>query len=417
MTGLDHNLDQPADRPRTLGKRMVSLTITAGVVVLAGIGVGTLVATQPKPEKRDEAPIPMAVQVAPGEAVSSRISITAQGLARPRTQADMAAQVGGRIVWVNPNFADGGSFRTGETLARIERADYENRVISARAQVAQAEEAMAREEAAAELARRDWAELGRGEPSPLAVREPQLAQARAALAAAQAQLRTAELDLARTEIKAPFDGRVMTRRATVGDSVNPGAPIAQVFATDVMEVRIPLTDADMALLQLPVGFTETANRRGPSAHLDASVAGANRRWEGRLTRIDAAVDAQSRVVYGYVEVRAPFGPNQPAPLAPGLFVTAHLDGAREEQFVAAPRAALKRNEFIYVVGPNDTLAIRQVRPAQTNADQVFLREGLGAGERVVVSFIPSPREGMKVTPMVGGTAEAPPAEVVPASAR
>jgi RND family efflux transporter MFP subunit len=340
----------------------------------------------------------VAVQVAPVELRQTRLSITVQGEAKPRIQAALAAQVAGRIVWADPAFAEGGSFRAGQTLVRVDPADYRLAVIRASAQVAQAREAVAREEAEGAIARKDWETLGRGEASPLALREPQLALARASLDAAQAQLRAAELDLERTSVRAPFAGRVMKKRANVGDYVAPGAPVADVFSTDVMEVRIPLADADLAILQTSVGFTAGAGRGAP-AHLTASVGGQQRRWEGRLVRTEASVDPQTRLVYGVVEVPDPFSARHPAPLAPGLFVTAAIDGATTESFFAAPRSALKRNEFLYVVKDDNTIDVRTVKAAQTTGSEVYFRTGVAVGERVVVSHLPSPRDGLKVTPI------------------
>lgn len=398
-------MDNDGEEPKRNGalafiRRSAMVLAPIGVVVGVVMIMGVLDATKPKPEKKDEAPGAGAVQVAPVEARTTRLSITVQGQATPKTQAALAAQVSGRIVSVDPAFAAGGAFRLGQVLVRIDDADYRLAVIRARSQVAQAREGVAREEAESELARRDWEVLGQGQTaSPLALREPQLAQAKAALDAAQAQLRSAELDLERASVRAPFDGRVKTKRANVGDFVGPGVVVAEVFATDVMEVRVPLADSDLALLQTPVGFNATAQRRGAETHLSAQLGGAERRWEGRLVRTEAAVDPQTRLVYGTVEVRDPFSARNGAPLAPGLFVTAHIDGVKSENFAAAPRSALKRNEFIYVVTADNTIDIRTVRAAQTTGDEVYFRTGVAAGERVVVSHLPSPRQGMKVTPI------------------
>ena len=383
------------------------------LVVLGGVALLVLmIVTGPKPKEKDKAAGPPAVQFAIAHARPASISVNVQGEARPRNEAALAAQVAGRIVWASPAFVEGGAFREGESLARIDDADYRLALVRANAQVAQAQEALAREEAESELARQDWAALGRGDPSPLAVREPQLALARAGLAAAQAGVRAAELDLARTYVRAPFTGRVRQRRAGIGDYVGPSAPVAVMFATDVMEIRVPLTDADLAALRAPVGFSASRANAGPPAHVSVVSGERIRTWEGRLVRIEAAVDARTRLVYGVVEVRDPFNPRQSSPLAPGMFVTVRLDGSSRETMVAAPRSALKRNEYIYVVSPDNTIDVRQVRPAQTTADEVLFREGVAEGERLVVSVLTSARDGMRVTPIdrEGATARAAPAQ-------
>lgn len=400
---LDVTIPVEEEKPRSALLALVKRVLIYGapiVVLLLGAALlFVLMATAPKPKEKADEPHAPAVQFAVAHARATTIGIDVQGEARPRTEASIAAQVAGRIVWSSPKFQEGGAFAEGETLARIDDADYQLAVIRARAQVAQAEEGMAREEAEGELARQDWQALGRGEPPPLAVRAPQLAQARAALAAAQAALRSAELDLSRTNIRAPFTGRVRERRANVGDYVGPGAPVVVMFSTTSMEVRVPLTDADLASMRIPVGFTASAANPGPVARISNATGGRVRTWEGRLVRVDANIEARTRLVYGIVEVRDPFNPRLAAPLAPGMFVSVRLEGSSRESMVAAPRSALKRNEYVYVVRPDNSIDVRHVRPAQTTADEVMFREGVADGERVVVSVLTSPRQGMAVTPI------------------
>ncbi len=406
MNKMDLNMttnSEALEKPRSPLWAMVRrwLVFAAPLVVIGG-GVllfGIMMATGPKPKEKTDAPHPPAVQFAVAHSRPTIISINVQGEARPRVEASLASQVAGRMIWASPKFVDGGAFVEGEVMARLEDADYRLAVARARAQLAQAEEALTREEAEGELARQDWQALGRGDPPPLAVREPQLAQARAALAAAQAGLRAAELDLSRTSIRAPFTGRVRTRRANIGDYIGPGVPVAVMFATDTMEIRVPLTDADLTSLRIPVGFTATGANQGPVAQVSSVTGGRIRTWEGRLVRTEATVDARTRLVYGVVEVRDPFNARNAAPLAPGMFVSARLEGSGRETLVAAPRSALKRNEFVYVVTPENNIDIRQVRAAQTTADEVLFREGVADGERVVVSVLTSPRQGMAVTPI------------------
>jgi RND family efflux transporter MFP subunit len=411
MMPFEHQIDPSSPNPTlderrtkigpwTIGRRGLMI-LSPAAVVAGGVALfSVMMATGPKPEKKTEPPKPAAAQVSAVQARSMRISVSVQGEVRPRVEADLAAQAAGRIVWTNPSFADGGAFAAGEVLVRIEPADYQLAVTRAQAQVAQAKEGLAREEAEAELARQDWSTLGRGDPSALVLREPQLAQARAALAAAEAQRRGAELDLERTSVRAPFAGRVRQQKANVGDYVAPGAQLGAVFATDAMEVRVPLTDSDLAHLGVGIGFVSEPKRPGPAADVSAVVAGAPRTWKGRLVRTEATVDARTRIVYGIVQVADPFSAQNPTPLAPGLFVTVRFEGAREETLVAAPRGALKKNEFIFVVGADDAIQVRSVRAVQTSADEVYFRDGVKPGERVVVSALPSAREGMKITPVL-----------------
>ncbi len=398
---LPHLLDSAQ---RSAGKfklsRQVAMVLLPVAALGAGVvGVAAMVATAPKPQKKDEAPPPLAVQVAQAQAEEVRLSVSTQGLVRAVTQATLSAQVAGKVVFVAPNFADGGAFTKGALLARIDPADYDLALVRARAQVAQAEEAMAREEAESAIALTDWQELGReGEPSDLVLRKPQMAQTRAALAAALAAVRGAELDLSRTEIRAPFDGRIMEKRADLGDIVSPGSPLATSFATDRVEVRIPLTDADLAILETPVGFIAKGNN-APLVTLTSPAGALTRSWTGRLVRTAPMVTEQTRLITGYVEVENPFSAKLAAPLAPGLFPTATLRAVKSQTLIAAPRGALKKGEQVFIVKPDNTIEIRAVTPVQSTPDTVYFRTGLAAGEHVVVSALPAARDGLKITPL------------------
>jgi RND family efflux transporter MFP subunit len=398
---LPHLLDSAQ---RSAGKfklsRQVAMVLLPVAALGAGVvGVAAMVATAPKPQKKEEAPPPLAVQVAQAQAQEVRLSVSTQGLVRAVTQATLSAQIAGKVVYVAPSFADGGAFTKGTLLARIDPADYELALVRAKAQVAQAEENLIREEAESAIALTDWQELGRqGAPSDLVLRKPQMAQTRAALAAAQAGVRAAELDLARTEIRAPFDGRIMEKRADLGDIVSPGAALATSFATDRVEVRIPLTDADLAILETPVGFI--ANGKNAPEVLLSSPAGAlTRTWKGRLVRTAPMVTEQTRLITGYVEVESPFSARHAAPLAPGLFPTATLQAVKRQSLIAAPRGALKKGEQVFVVKADNSIEIRQVVPVQTTPQTVYFRAGLAPGERVVVSALPAARDGLKITPL------------------
>lgn len=396
------NLLETAQAKARSFKLSRQVAMVVGPVVALGVGfagVAGLVATAPKPEKKEEAPPPLAVQVAAAEARDVRLAVSTQGLVRAVTQATLSAQVAGKVVYVAPAFADGGAFTKGALLARIDPADYELALVRAQAQVAQAEENMIREEAESAIALTDWQELGReGEPSDLVLRKPQLAQTRAALAAAKAAVRGAELDLSRTEIRAPFDGRIMEKRADLGDIVGQGTALATSFATDRMEVRIPLTDADLTILETPVGFI-TNGRNAPVVTLTSAAGASTRTWTGRLVRTAPMVNEQTRLITGYVDVEAPFSAKHAAPLAPGLFPTATLQAVKSQSLIAAPRGALKKGEQVFIVKPDNTIEIRQVTPVQTTPETVFFRTGLAPGERVVVSALPAARDGLLITPL------------------
>jgi len=369
-----------------------------GVVGAVGIFVIiSLVATQEEPERANAAPRPVAVFVDPAQLDTIALQVTSQGEARPRTQITLVPQVAGRITFVNPDFIEGGFFEAGETLVQIEDADYRLAVTRASAQVAQAQQALAREQAESELAASEWAELGEGEASSLTLREPQLAEARAQLAAANASLQSARLDLQRTRISAPFSGRVRAKNADLGQYVSPGTQLGTVFSTDVILVRLPLTDHELGLLGIPIAY-DAADTDGMPVQLSATLADRQHTWQGHITRTDSAIDPQTRVLYAIAEVTDPYGTGAQGgvPLPVGLFVTASITGRDVENAYILPRSALRGQNSVYVAEEGGTLSVRTVEVIDSDAERVVVSSGVRGGEMVVTSPIRGASDGMRI---------------------
>jgi len=390
-------------------RRVVMVGAPLAVVLLGILAFVIIQMTGKKPDKTPEEPLPIAIEIAEARARPTTLRVETQGEVKPKTEAEVAARVAGQLVYLAPRLEPGASFKEGEVLARIDPSDYRLALDRSRSQVSRAREMLARAEADAELAEEDWRQSGlEGKPSALTLGKPQVAAALADLRTASAGVKEAELNLQRTEIRAPFDGRVKSRGADEGDFVQAGAPVAVMFAVDVAQIRAPLTDSDLAVLGVAPGYVATADAPGPSARLTAQSAGAQQEWQGALTQVEASIDPKTRLVYGLIEAEDPFAEGLAAPLAPGTFVSVALAGRLQEFLIGFPRAAFKKNEYVYVVGEDMTISTRRVKPAMLTGEEVFVREGVADGERVVVSYIPSPRDGMKVRDI--DAPPAPPAE-------
>ena len=390
-------------------RKFATLFGTLGILAV-GFGLIALMG-QLKPEIERQTPeiTPPAVFYTVAESRPVTLNVSAQGEVRPRTDINLTAQVAGRVVSISDNFVDGGAFSEGDTLLRIEDADYRAAAAAAKARMAQAEEALRREEAEAALAARDYAELGRDEaPSELALRKPQLAQARANFEATKAEYDAALLDLDRTRVRAPFDGRVRQRIAGLGQYVSPGAQLGRIFSTDVAEIRLPLTDNDLASLGLPVAYVESAERPGPRARLSAFVAGDMHEWTARIARTDGAIDPATRQIAAIAVVDDPYGEgasDDGTPLAMGLFVDAEIEGREFDGAIVLPRAALHGRDIVYVIGEDDVLERRQVRIVSSNRDTITVAAGLTSGERIVTSPLRGADQGDKVVPADPGAVD------------
>nr|WP_321439961.1 efflux RND transporter periplasmic adaptor subunit [uncultured Hyphomonas sp.] len=383
--------------------RIIAIAAPIAIIAVLGVGgVAVLSALKPEPEKAEEARIGLNVFAEKVRKGDLQITVEAQGEVRPRREIIVAPQISGRIAYVSPDFIDGGFIKQGQLLVRVEAADYELAVVRARSGVASAEQGLTREIAEAELAQQDIEDLGITNVSPLARREPQLAQARAALDAAKAQLKDAELALERTAVYAPFSGRVWERDVDIGQVVATGQSLGRIFANDVVEVSLPLDDEEMGRLGLPLAFAASETQPGPKVDFSAVVGGVERHWTGEVVRTAAAVNSQTRQINVIAELKDPYGKgaDNGAPMAPGLFVNAVIEGKTIPDVLIAPRAALRGDDRIYIGNADEgTLSIRTVDLIYSDTDGAYVRSGIEPGEFAITSPIQAAFDGMNVTVM------------------
>lgn len=383
-------------------RKFFTLIGTVGIFVLGIGGIMVMGSLRPELERTTPELTPPAVFFTVARSQPVTLDVSAQGEVRPRTDINLTAQVAGRVISINDEFVDGGAFNQGDTLLRIEDADYRAAAAMAKARMAQAEENLRREEAEAALAARDYAELGRDDvPSELALRKPQLAQARANFEASKAEHDASLLNLERTRVRAPFKGRVRERIAGVGQYVAPGAQLGRIFSTDVAEIRLPLTDNDLAKLGLPVAFVASADNPGPSVKLTAAVAGRLHEWSARIARTGGAIDPATRQIAVIAVVDDPYGEGSSedgTPLAMGLFVDAEIVGSEFDGAFVLPRNALHGRDIVYVINDDNRLVQRQVGIVSSDRDTITIAEGLRDGERVVTSPLRGASEGDEVIP-------------------
>ena len=349
-----------------------------------------------KPETEEKAEEIKAIPVLTANAVqrSVTLQVRSQGNVQPRTEIGLTVQVGGQITYMSPQFIEGGQFKKGDLLAQIDPREYELRVTQARADVAQAQTVISREKTESFIAQQDWDELGRsGQPTDLTLRKPQLAEAQASLAAAEARLGEAQLQLSRTFIYAPFNGRVTQRAVDRGEFVTAGTRIGEIYGDEIMDIRLPLTQAELQRLGMSLGY-KAPKGGGVPVTLTSQVAGQTATWPARIVRTDSRFDNESRVLFVYAEARDPF--EHDAPLAPGLFVDAQIEGQTLDDMIVVPRAALRGADKVYIAKSDESLTIKTVELVTSNRDEAIIRSGLSAGEVVITSPIRGVAEEMKI---------------------
>jgi RND family efflux transporter MFP subunit len=382
-------------------------------VAILAVGVGgvaLLVASRPEVEVRERPEAAPLVRVLEAQPTTWQYVVRTQGTVEPRTESELIPQVSGEVEWISPALVSGGFFEKGDPLVRIEPSDYEVELQAARAAVARAESEFERSET--ERARQR-ALLERGVASQARIDDAENAWrvAGAALREARARRERAERDLARTVLRAPFEGRVRAEQVDVGQFVNRGQSVGTLYAVDAAEVVLPIPDRELRYLDVPLGRGRTgdADDPGPAVILRAEFAGEDHAWEGRVVRTEGEIDAKSRMVNLVARVEDPYGLHHEKaggrpPLAVGLFVNAEILGREVDGVYVLPREALRpgdpmdpeARDELHVVDADGRLRIRPVDVLRGEREHVVIGEGLSPGERVSLSPMQAVVDGMRV---------------------
>ena len=382
-------MEQQATNPN----RRLKIISTFAVGIIGIVLAVVLAKSAKKPEsKTPELKLP-SVEVQIAEATRHSYRIQSQGTALPRTSIRLVSEVSGKVVSVAESFDVGQIFAKGDVLMKIDSRDYELALAQARSQVAQAVLRVQIEEKEAEVVRREWQLLNKGEPTGLQAREPHVAQARAALKAALAAEEAAKRNLDRCEIRAPFDGMVARAGVRPGQFTALGTPLGELFATDVAEVRLPLSANDLRFIDLPKPGPTVALGQAPKV----TLSGRGAEWVGRVVRSEGMVDPLNRMVYVVAQITDPYGlaNDTVAPLRSGMFVRASIEGRTQENVIVLPRHALRGRNQVWIVSENK-LTFRTVKVAFADAKQVIVTGGIQPGEQVVVSLLAAVVDGMGV---------------------
>lgn len=380
--------------------KTIKILLPIGALLLGLAIAVAVVKARPTVDRQQTAALPPLVRVIEARPTDLQLIVRSQGTVRPVVESTMVAQVAGRVEWVSPSFAEGGFFHRGDRLVQIDRRDYELAVSQADAQVAQAQVRLQLEDAEAELAREEWQELGSGSSNALALREPQLAEAKAAVQAAEAALEKARLDLERTAIQAQFDGRVRAKLVDLGQFITRGTPIANVYSTRAAEVRLPIRKDDLFFVGLDPSLRLDSNAETrPGVALRARIGGIEHIWRGDIVRTGSEFDANTRMLPLFARIDDPLRRKVGAtgdPLPIGLFVDAEIDGVELQDVFVLPRAAIREGSQVLVVDEESRLRIRDIEIVRLERDRALVKTGMTPNDLVCVSQIETVVDGMSV---------------------
>jgi RND family efflux transporter MFP subunit len=350
------------------------------------------------PERRNRTGPSMSVDVVEVLKRDYQVTLESYGIVQPRTQTTLTAQVSGQIVSVNPNVRDGGFFEKGDVLASIDARDFEANVRIAQATLMDARQTLGEAEARSLQASEDWIRLGNeGEAPDLVLRVPQLAAAKARVVSAESNLEKARLDLERTDIVAPYAGRILQKHADLGQVVSSNTPLADIYATDTVEIRLPLRNSDLSVIDLPETYRFAVTARPVRGVKIRSDLIGNSEWDALLVRTEGAIDDAARQLHVIAQIENPFSMSVSgqSPLKIGQYVTAELKGKVLDDVLVIPNSAVYQGSYVYIV-EDQILLRRDIEIAWQNDTDAIVVSGLNEGDNLVTTALGQVTSGLTV---------------------
>jgi len=416
---------------RKLFRILLPIIVLAACIAFAFF----LIKTAPSPQRKPSKPVVPIVDVLEVESSDYQVVISSTGTIKPHIQSDLVSEAAGSVVYVSPHFTNGGFIDQGEVLVRLDQAEYQYAVANTRAALSGVKARLLELSATADnlkkslaieaqqlaLAEREFkrhSKLKHGTVSQSALdqseREFLLRKSslqglknslglipaqrqilQAELKLKQAQLASAQLDLDRTQIKAPYAGRVLEQRVDLGQSVSKGSVLATIYAVDYVEVRLPISNREASFLTLPEG---QEGETPLEVILSVSIAGSDYQWRGRIMRTEGMIDVRTRQLFLIAQVDHPYthSADGKPPLMVGQFVEAKIPGRLLQDVIVLPRKVIRAADEVLVITPDNRIERRNLEVAWRDQASVVVRAGLSAGERVALTQLPYAPQGSLV---------------------
>ena len=352
---------------------------------------------QTKPQSISAAP-PIEVEVEILTPTNHQILISSTGTTQPITQTALTSEVGGEIIYRSKKFSEGSSVIEGEILAKIDDTDLQLQYNNALLQLRTAEVQSEVQKAEAEVAEEAWEKIGEGTAKDLTLKKPQLKQVEAALNVAKAQVESAKKKLDKTDITAPYTGRIQSVSIDLGSTILPGQPVGVIYTANQIEISLPVKDSDLAFLDIPMDGRKLSDNEKSLVTISAPYKGKVQKWEGNIERVDGVIDPVTRMIKIIASFKNEFLEENQTTLPIGLFVEAEINGKFLENVFIVPNVSLTTNNEILIVDRNNQIEMRKIVVLKKLKDSVIIKDGLSIGERIIVSKLNIATTGMDVNP-------------------
>lgn len=335
-----------------------------------------------------------------------QVIVESFGTVKPRTQSVLFAQVSGQINKVSKQFRAGGFFEQGDILIQLDDRDYRAEVKISQASLMSAQQSLQEEGARVQQAEADWKRLGNGQtPNPLVLRQPQYEAAKAQVLSAEALLDKVKLSLERTKVVAPYAGRILKKNVDLGQVVSSNTQLADIFAVDYVEIRLPIKNKDLPLMKLPEEY-RNAHELSEAEENESSMISnvvissdlmGEQIWQGKIVRTESAIDEMSQQLYVVAQIIRPYDSeyNQGAQIKMGQYVTAHITGREIENTLVIPSSAIYQGSYVYIVQDN-LLMRKDIQLGWQNGTESIVTRGLNAGDELVLTSLGQVSSGTPV---------------------
>jgi len=389
----------PSDPPAVRWWKRSLRILVALLIVGAGItGATYLKKTAPQATKRPPAKWIPVVRIEPMQPSRHKVVVQAMGTVIPSQQVLLKSRVAGQVIALHPEFVEGGFLDKGDRLVQVDRSDYKLALIQKQTALVDSQYALKLELGRQDVALREWELLNGPEnseesDSALALRKPHLEKAKADVAAAEAAIARAALDLERTNIKAPFNAMVLSKAIDIGSQVGLQVALAEIVGTDTYWVQASIPIERLDWIQVP-------HRIGDPGSVVRISYGQGHVINGKVARLMGNLESEGRMARLLIAVTDPLRRQSPRPEGPplllGEYVRVEIEGRVLDNVFTIPRTALRNDNTVWLVKDNDRLDVRKVAPVWRDSKAVVLRDELTAGDRLIVTDLPAPVAGMEV---------------------
>jgi RND family efflux transporter MFP subunit len=386
-------MKQGLENKKTLKNKIFMWIIPFIFIGLTGVGFFILNSIEKAPEALPaQIKNPPAVDVVLIDFYEKPVEVILTGTVSPLYRTQISSEVGGKIVYVSPKLVNGGYFKKGEVILKIDEEDYKDAVVQSKAEFAEVSLEVIKEKELAKQAKEDWKELGQGLPTDLALRKPQIYHALSMLEAAKSRLEKSKRELEKTKIKAPFECMVSSKSVSVGTFVTQGSFLFEIFNIDVSEIRLAMSLEDSFLIDIPKPGVMLGKNRKVEIFFDKN--GVKSKREGYISRLEAETDPETRFQYLVVRIDDPYSVKNNFPVCKiGDFAEVKISGKNIKNSVLIPAIALLNDNKVIKVNDENMIFFEKVKILKRNKDNVLVTGSFKENEKIIVSKLEFPVEG------------------------